>query len=225
MGEEEKHIIKRRFSVVRRSPKHPEVDDRAKEAYYIQIGLIATLVLLIIVSLFSRKIIRDRAPYVPLSYVLQVENIPETVQGQKKRPPKPKIPAVPVEAEVEDLYEEVEYEEIESLDFIDLPDLPFVEFTGAQVAVSPKPIFYKWPDYPESEQKKKHQGIIEVKIKVDENGDVVDHEVVVNTTKSSVLEKLAVQAARQSKFLPARDKKNKPITVWSKTTYTFGTKK
>ncbi len=221
--EEEKHILENRFTFARRTPKHPSQDDIKRDSFLFDCGLIATLIVFLIVALLSGKDDSEIVPYVPMDFVLQVEDVPETNPG-RKRPPPPRMPAVPIPSEVEEMLEEMVIE-IETLDFVDLPEMPTIEVVGSSVAMSPRPYFFKWPDYPESEQKKGHQGKIHIKIKVNDKGIVEEHEVILNTTNSKVLERLAIEAAMQSKFFPARDRKNKPITVWTVSKYSFGTEK
>ncbi len=221
--EEEKHILEKRFTFSKRTPKHPEKDDLRRDAFLFDCSLIVALAVFLIIALISRSSQREVVPYVPMDFVLQVEDVPETNPG-RKRPPPPKMPAVPIPSEMEEMLEEMVLE-VETLDFVDLPDMPTIEVVGSTVSMSPRPYFYKWPDYPESEQKKGHQGKIHIKIKVNEKGIVEEHEVILNTTKSKVLERLAVEAAMQSKFFPARDRRNNPIAVWTVTKYSFGTEK
>ncbi|MFC1563299.1 energy transducer TonB [candidate division KSB1 bacterium] len=219
--EEKKHIIEKRFCVFKPLPKHPKVDCFRNNSFYIDISLILTLSLLLVISLSSRDRYRDRTPYVPLDFVLNVQDIPETSQSQKKMPPRPKMPAVPIPSDIEEMLEDLEYE-IETLDFVELQDLPKFDMSGTSVAMGPKPFYFKLPDIPDSEKKKKVNGEIIVRMKVNEKGVVIDHKVTRNTTGSKVLENIAVKSALETKFKPAKNRKNQNITVWTQTTYYFG---
>ncbi|MCP4726883.1 MAG: TonB family protein [bacterium] len=221
--DEKKHIIEKRFCVFRSLPKHPKVDKRRNNSFYIEMSLIITLSLVLFLALFFGQISREKIPYVPLDFVLNVYDIPETTQAQKKMPPRPKLPAVPIPSDIEELLDEMEYE-VETLDFVDLPEMPVFDMAGTSVAMGPKPYHFKLPDIPDSEKKKKKNGEIVVRMKVSEKGDVIDHEVVKNTTGSTVLEEVAVKAALHTRFTPAKNRKNQPITVWTQTTYYFGDK-
>ena len=95
------------------------------------------------------------------------------------------------------------------------------QVTGISVSVPPRPFHEIIPDYAESEMRKGYSGIIELKIRVDEKGNVTDVEVLNNATKSKILEELSTKAALLSKYFPARDVNNKPIAVWTLKTFSF----
>ena len=220
----EKKLLPNRFQVTQRSPKHPSVDFRDKDGLFFVAGTIATLFVFLILALVYQDFKKNiNAPFVPLDYILMVEDIPET--EQQNTPPPPKMPAVPVESEeiIEQL-EEIVFE-LETLEFFDVPPMPVLDAGPAGVKMGPRQILEKWPDYPESEKNKGHEGIIEVRILVDERGNVVDTEVVRNTTGSKVLEDIALKVAIGGKYQPARDGNNNPIPVWTIKQYTFSVKK
>jgi len=217
----EKFLLTNRFRIAKRSPKHPQVDDREKAGVYIQLGIISVLIVLIaLVLTFNEKKEFVAAPYVPLDYVLTVEQIPET-RYSNMPPPPPKMPAIPVESEeIVEILEDVVYE-MESIGFVDLPEMPGVPGGLPGVSESPRPTVEKWFEYPESEKKKGHEGIIDLKILVDTKGDVAKVEVLRNTTGSKVLEEIAREAALECKYQPGRDGKNRPIAVWTSKTISF----
>jgi len=217
----DKKLLPNRFLTTKRLPKHPKVDDRGRDGFYITLGTSATLFVLLILALvyqdFKNKI---DAPFVPQDFILMVEDIPETQQNNAPPPP-PKMPAVPVESEeIIELLEEIVFE-IESLDFFDVPPMPVFDTGPVGVSVGPRQILEKWPEYPDSEKKKGREGVIEMRILVDERGDVVDAQIVKNTTGSKLLEEISIKAALGCKFQPARDGKNMPIPVWTSRQYTF----
>lgn len=219
----EKHLLAKRFYVTQRSPKHPKVDDRNKEGYYIQLGLIFALLFLIVITFaFQRPERKPEVPFVPTGIVINVENIPETKQTLGLPAP-PKKPVVPVESEeMIEMLEDLVFE-IESLNFHKLPEMPtFGSGIGLPgISVSPRQTVERWPDYPDSEKKKGHEGVVDLKTYVDVKGDVKEVEVIRNTTGSKVLENKAIEAAMACKFQPARDIKNRPMAVWTKKTYEF----
>lgn len=220
----EKYLLPNRFQVTQRSPKHPKVDAWNKSGYYFTLGTIATLFVILILALVYQDFKREiDAPYVPQDFVLVVEDIPETKQ-QNSPPPPPKMPAVPVESEeIIDPLEEIEFE-IESLEFFDIPPMPILDTGPVGVSIGPRQIIEKWPAYPASEKKKGYEGVIEMRILVDERGNVVDTEIVRNTTGSKLLEQISIEAAIGCKFQPARDGRNNPIPVWTSRQYTFSLK-
>ncbi|MCH8285720.1 TonB family protein [candidate division KSB1 bacterium] len=220
----EKYMLPNRFQVTQRSPKHPKVDDQNKSGFYFSLGASATLFVLLILALVYQDFEKEiTAPYVPQDFVLVVEDIPETKQ-QNNPPPPPKMPAVPVESEeVIEMLEEIEFE-IESLDFFDIPPMPVLDTGPVGVSIGPRQIIEKWPAYPDSEKNKGHVGVIDMRILVDERGNVVDTEILRNTTGSKLLEQISIEAAIGCKFQPARDGKNNPIPVWTSKQYTFSVK-
>ncbi|MFC1554793.1 TonB family protein [candidate division KSB1 bacterium] len=218
----DKNILKKRFTVAKRSPKHPMVDQRDKDSWYFQISLISVLLFMIIVALtFNGNSDKKEIPFVPLDYILSVEQIPETRQVTKLSPP-PNRPIIPVESDIlEELIEDVEWE-IETFNFAKTVTMPTMGIGPVStVAVSPRLIVEKLPQYPESEKKKGKEGIVELRILVDVKGNVKEVEVVKNTTDSEVLVNIAVKTAKEGKYQPARDKFNKPIEVWTSRVVTF----
>lgn len=217
----EKFLLPNRFRIVKRSPKHPQVDDREKEGLYFHLGIIGVLIVLITLTLtFNERKVIDTIPHVPMDMVLTVEQIPQTNHSNMP-PPAPRMPAVPVESEeIVEFLEDIVFE-IESLSFSDLPGMPEMPAGLSGISVSPRPTVEKWIEYPESERKKGHEGIIDLKFLVDINGNVTKVEVRRNTTGSKVLEKAAMKAALECKYQPARDGKNRPIAVWTSKTISF----
>ena len=209
------------FTIVRRSPKHPLVDSRGKASLYFHRGLVASLVIVIVLVLSFQGSFRSNtiSPYIPIDYILIAEDIPET--KQTKSPPPPRTPAIPVSSEeVNEQLDEIEYD-IEVYDFDYAVELPSLPIGAAKVAVGPRPLVETFPQFPESEINKGYEGIIEVKLHIDEFGNVIELEIINNTTRSKKLENLVIQAAQKSKYHAARDKANKPIAIWTSRTYTF----
>jgi TonB family protein len=76
------------------------------------------------------------------------------------------------------------------------------------------------PIYPESEIKKGITGVIELKIYIDEKGNVMEAIVIRNTTNSKILEENSIKAALRCKYYPAYYN-YKPVAVWTTKSYTF----
>ncbi|MFC1733760.1 TonB family protein [candidate division KSB1 bacterium] len=214
-------IINRRFLTAKKSPKHPAVDDREKAGLYIQSGLIAVMVLFTILAFAFKQKEYKTYVFIPPDFIVNVDLIPETTASSSSPPPKPSMPTVPVEAEQEEILDEIEWE-AETLDFMDLPALPQYKGPVGGIGRSPRPLYDRFPEYPDSERKKGHEGAIDVNIFIDENGKVAKVEVIRNTTNSSVLEDAAVQAAYKTVYQPALDRSNRPIPSWTIRTYSFG---
>jgi len=217
-------ILPYRFKSGKRSPKHPAVSDRGKDGTVIQISLIVILSVLTGLTFTFQKRENRHYVYIPPDVALNVQQIPETKVGRNLPPPPPRMPAVPVESEMEDYLDEVEFE-IETLDYVELPNLPDAPGYAGGVGRSPRPLYDRFPEYPDSERKKGYKGIIDVNVFIDEKGRVTNVDVVRNTTNSKVLEQTAVEAAYKTIYQPALDNKNKPIASWTVRTYTFGIEK
>ena len=180
------------------------------------------IVFIVLAVVFQKRGESSEAPYVPPNFVLTVEDIPETKQVQM--PPPPKMPAVPVEAEeVADVMDEVVFE-VETLTFYDIPEMPEMDVGSAGVAIGARPMLESFPQYPESELEKGHEGIIDLRLYVDEKGNVTEVKIIKNTTNSKVLANLVIKAALESKYQSARDRKNNPIATWTSRTYSFKVK-
>ena len=228
----EKYILPKRILLVRRVPKRPQFDYNKKERLYIHIGLIGALVICIILFTAIRETKQKRtAPFIPENSLLIVDIIPETQQSSN--PPPPQAPGVPVESEdivLEETIPDIAFE-ASNYAFYTAPPLPTFGAgsgggpgTGVVVSVGPRPWHETIPEYSESEIKKGHIGVIEIKLFIDEKGNVGEIEVVKNTTKSNILEEAAKKAALSSRYFPARDVYNKPMAVWTMKTYSFNAK-
>ncbi len=82
-----------------------------------------------------------------------------------------------------------------------------------EITKMPRPIALSFPEYPPSARKAKIEGVVELKIKIDETGKVVNAIVVSNTTQDDACAKSAIAAALQSRFQPAQTAAG-PDTVW-----------
>lgn len=213
-------ILPVRFRVAKASPKHPAVDDRYKSGFYIQSCLLCVILLFIAITFIYPKKENDNAIFIPLDFIVIAEEIPET-QASNQPPPPPRMPAVPVESDIEEMLEEVVFD-IESLESVQIPDLPELPGRMGSIGRSPRPLYDSFPEYPESERKKGREGVIDLHIRINEQGKVTKVEVIRNTTNSKILEQSAVDVAYKTIYQPALDINNRPIAAWTQRTYTFG---
>lgn len=153
---------------------------------------------------------------------LNVENIPITRQGTRRKPP-PK-PAVPIPADDELIPEDLTIEETE----LDLEQysqqIGMGLIASAPVVYQPRPIFEVIPEYPQELQKKGIEGIIKLHIHINKYGLVDEVVVLENTTGSRRCALSAKKAALKSRYLPAK-KSKKPTDIWITRIYTFGIQK
>jgi len=196
---------------------------------YFRLGLIFALVILILfLQSFKHWQRRPVLPVVPEAVlVLTVEDVPVTTQTVRR--PAPPLPVVPVPTDEVSVPVESTIEKTE-LDFTAMSagtDSGHGEATGqgqgsgeTAVVVPPRPIADVFPEYPPGEKKKGVQGEIELTLLVDESGKVQNVQVVRNTTQSAVCEAATVDAAYQTRFLPARNGQEM-VAVWIHKTYKF----
>jgi len=157
----------------------------------------------------------------PKEVILLLEDIPVTRQGVPR--PKPVRPAIPIPSEEESLPEDETIEPTDLDQYFNLPPLP--EGVGGSAAIiPPRPIAEVFPEFPERELKKGVRGVVELALKVDERGVVVDVYVIRNTTGSKTCEQAAVQAAYKTRFIPAR-RGSEHIVVWINKIYKFSAEK
>jgi TonB family protein len=150
-----------------------------------------------------------------------VDLIPITQQGGVPRPPN--LPQIPIPTEDEYLPDD---ETIEDTSLELFENIPMFDGFGRGTAIGggsgfgPRPIREVIPEYPKEERSRGAAGVVELFILVNAEGYVDSVRVLVNTTRSSVLEKAAIRAARMSQYVPAtRDGRNVPR--WIKRPYRF----
>lgn len=200
--------------------KDPSVDLRLKYQKWFEASVIVALGLTILLFYAFKRF----EPAVKLQKTvdteIQVEQIPPT--QQIKRPPPPARPKIPIESEDEDIPEDLTIEE-ETFDFgeeVDLPpppeeEEPIVPF----YALSEKPEEIKRvnPEYPELAKKAGIEGTVVVKVLVNTKGDVEKVEVL---KSHPLLDEAAVEAAKQFKFKPGKQR-DKLVKVWVSIPFNF----
>jgi protein TonB len=143
---------------------------------------------------------------------IEIEDIPETVQ--LKKPPPPQRPQIPIATESEDIPEDVTIIDTD-LD-LDAPPPPPPPPPGARQRKEESPIFMAWeegpqlikmvtPEYPEIARKAGVEGRVHLQIVVDEEGNVLQAEVIL-ASPAGIFEEAAIKAILQWKFKPARQR-------------------
>ena len=153
---------------------------------------------------------------------LNIEDIPLTRQGTRRKPP-PK-PAVPIPSDDELIPEDLTIEETD-LNFDLLSDqLGLGLLSGRPAIFQPRPVFEVIPEYPQELQKKGIQGFVKLHLRVDKSGRVIKAIVLENTTNSKVCAKASLSAAQKCRYIPAKSS-GKAVEIWITRTYTFGLQK
>ncbi len=201
--------------------KNPEVDLRLSYQKWLEGALVVALLLTIgLFYAFKRFESTVTLKKVVDKDIEQIE-IPPTQQLQK--PPPPAKPKIPVESEDEDVPEDLTIDE-EMFDFEaeveDLPpppeeEEPIVPF----FALSDKPVEIKRvnPKYPELAKKAGIEGTVVVKVLVNTKGDVEAVEVL---KSHPLLDESAIEAAKQFKFKPGKQR-DKFVKVWVSIPFNF----
>jgi TonB family protein len=91
---------------------------------------------------------------------------------------------------------------------------------GRVVLSMPRPILETIPEYPNDARKANVQGVVELNVKVDESGAVVNVKVLRNTTANQACAQSAIAAAFRSRYQPAQTPAG-PDTAWVVRQYRF----
>lgn len=180
-------------------------------------GLIATICTLIILFQAFKRWDREVKEVYNLSdsELVLIEDIPVTRQEIQR--PVPPRPVVPIPSDDPTIPEDLTIEETE-LDFEPLAPIQVAE--GNQVIIPPRPIAEVIPEYPEIKAEKGTRAVIELALFVDEAGMVTNVQMISNSTPIKAFEQSAIEAAYQTRFIPAK-KRNQPVSVWFNKKYTF----
>lgn len=181
-------------------------------------GLIATLCALIFIFQAFKRWDREVREVYNLadSELVVIDDIPITRQAIKR--PIPPRPVVPIPSDDPTIPEDLTIEETE-LDFE--PLAPFQVAEGIQVIIPPRPIAEVIPEYPKIKTKNGGtRAVIELALFVDKEGLVKNVQMIRNSTPIKAFEQSAIEAAYQTRFIPAK-KKDQPISVWFNKKYTF----
>lgn len=195
-----------------------DADNRVSYRLNIEKSFIAILVFFNVAFFITPEVKLAREVENPPEIVITVENIPLTRQAQVKPPP-PK-PTVPIPSDDESIPEDV------TIEVTDLPDIFFddgvPDFTGLRIT-PPKPIAWRFPEYPEDEKKKGVHGIVKLSLHIDNTGKVIEVIVLDNTTNSSKCAEAAVEAAYGSRFFPAKEN-GEAVDTWISQPFRFDVK-
>jgi TonB family protein len=179
---------------------------KLKYRKYLDIALAISLSLHLLAFALIPKI--DINPYKTNVDELEVIDIPPEIEipPPPKEIERPKIPVETLDADVED-EEDLDDTSLDLDDFLNAPPPPppgggdFFVFDKA-----PKPKTMVSPEYPTMARTSETEGIVRVKVTVDENGRVVSASIV--STAAAVFNESALAAIRQWTFFPAEQSGN-----------------
>ena len=160
----------------------------------------------------------------PVFIRFKLEAIPATKQMVRRGMPRPKKPVVPIPSEDVDLPEDATIEE--TIINWNIGDSPLGDAgltTGRADTIPPRPLLQVMPEYPESLRKKKVQGSIRLLVRISRAGHVKDVVVADNSTGSKIFEKIAIEAAYKSRYIPANTG-SRTIEMWTTCIYSFSPK-
>lgn len=150
---------------------------------------------------------------------LNIEDIPVTKHGTKRKPP-PK-PAIPIPSEDEIIPEDLTIEDTEINFDLFSDQLGTGIFSGRPVIYQPRPIYEVIPEYSQELQKKGIEGMVKLQLHIKENGCVDKVIIIENTTNSELCAKAAKTAALKCRYIPAKSS-GKTVDIWITRSYTFG---
>ncbi|KAB2880816.1 TonB family protein [bacterium] len=190
---------------------------------YLESGLLAVLILhIIFVNFLPKMDTADISDLKRTDIVLEVNDIPQTRQALSVKG-SPVKPVIPIASDITEniLAEETDVRYGTEDGLLEIPAMPAPpggkgksEYFPAKLMVS------KFPEYPAELQKQGVSGVIILQVKIDVTGKVIDHKVKLNTTKSSVLEKLSIETVYKCRYNPASDGKS-PLVSWTDHRFEF----
>ena len=205
---------------------------RRRYPMFVQFGLVASLMLLILAFNIDLRNNESFEIVMPEQEVVQMEEIVQTKIIQK--PPPPPRPPVPVEVPDDEILEDDELDLDASLDIDDVMDLPppppppadeeepepeiFVIVETMPELIGGLKSVQKMISYPPIAKKAGVEGRVIVQFVVNEQGDVVDPVVVRGIGAGCDDE--AIRAVSQAKFKPGKQR-GKPVKVKMSLPITF----
>ena len=182
-----------------------------------------SLIVVIVIIIFILQLFPTLKPHQVEEQIVHiniiVEDIPRTRQASF-RPPPPK-PAVPIPSEEESVPEDETIEDTDlKLDLYSSSPSGETGGFGSPPVIPPRPIVETIPEYPNEDYKNGVTGKVKLHIHVDKTGKVIDVVVLENTTDSKRCEDAAIAAARQCRYIPARQG-NSNVNSWVTRTITF----
>jgi protein TonB len=199
----------------------PEVSLKFKYKKTLELAIVISLALLIVVFQASKKIEHQVKKDLKVEAKITVDDIPQT--EQTKPPPAPSRPAIPIESEDEDIPEDetIESTEINLNELPPAPPPPAEESDEASIFVAydepPEPIggfaaIQKNLVYPEIARKAGVEGRVFIKVLIDQQGRVVDTQVV-KSLGNNGCDEAAISAIKSVRWKPAKQR-DKPVKVW-----------
>ena len=192
------------------------LSNAAKIKYYKQLfkkSLLFTLFVFTLIFYLFPKIERMIHPPESVFQVdIYISDIPQTLQKVKSSPPPPAKPYgnIPIPAETADFPEEI------SLSKLPGKDSSFNLPTGIMPEIPPKPIFEVYPSISGVTCK----GQVSLLLLVNKKGLTENIEILENSTLQDTCLKLAIEAARKSRWIPASVGKES-VDSWITKTYKF----
>lgn len=185
---------------------------------------IAVAILLLFILAFQmvpKRFPKEKRKINIVSVDFIIEAMPATKQLLRRGKPKPQKPTVPIP--IEDL----SFPEDATIDEANY-DWQWggtlfgnAGLTTAHVdTIPPRPVLQVMPEYPEQLRKNSIKGSIKLLVKIGNNGLVKDVIVSNNSTGSDLCEKIAIDAAYRSTFVPA-SWNNNSIEMWTSCIYSF----
>ncbi len=201
-------------------PKYQKEQARLYYQKNIEKATIAALILIIFLFLFFPTLNLTNKEDTEIVFTsLNIEDIPLTRQGTRRKPP-PK-PAVPIPVDDDLIPEDLTIEETDlNFDLVSEQIGPGV-LSGRPTIFQPRPVFEVIPEYPQELQKKGVEGFVKLHLHVDKTGRVIKAIVLENTTNSKICAKASISAALKCRYIPAKSS-GKVVDIWIDRTYTFG---
>ena len=185
---------------------------------------IAVVILLVFISIFQvipKRYLNKKIVFRPVSVDFTIKAIPATVQLIRRGNPKPNKPTVPIPIEDLSFPEDATIDEANYDWQWDGSLFGNAAITAGKAdTIPPRPVLQVMPEYPEPLRKKNIKGSIKLLVRIGTKGRVKDVIVANNSTGSEICEKIAVEAAYRSTFVPATWENN-TIEMWTSCVYSF----
>jgi protein TonB len=187
--------------------KDPEVDLKIRYKKTLELSFIVVLLLIIFLLYAFKKFERKIEPPPPPDIKVETIVIPPTKQQQA--PPPISRPSLPVEAEDDELLDDVTIQDTEIIisttEDTPPPPPPDDDIIFEFFAVSEKPelIHKVQPSYPDLARRANIEGTVVVTVTIGKDGSVED---AVIFKSMPMLDNAALEAAKQCKFKPAKQR-------------------
>ena len=199
--------------------RNPRFDIRREARRRFDQALTVSLGMVVLVFLTSQRFHLSIERTAGQFSAIEIEDIPETVQ--LRQPPAPQRPQIPIATESEDIPEDVTIRDTD-LDLDSAPPLPPPPPGARTGRMEESPVFMVWeeapqlikmvtPVYPRLARQANVTGRVHLRIIVDEEGNVIDAQVVA-AKPADIFNEAAITAVLQWKYKPARQR-DRPIKV------------